>query len=90
MNLFVFYNFKKVESWKYEKINGWEWIGSGSTTPVFPKTEFPDYKHEEQFIGIGDIDEMIDYLTSFFENLKTEEIIKNYKICQTYNPYSTQ
>lgn len=83
MTLFVFYNFIEKKKWTYEKIPGWNWIGSGRTIPVFPAEELPEYLHEEQFEG-DDEKVMIDYLTFFFDDLKRRGIVKNYKISKHY------
>lgn len=85
MNLFVFYNFKNKKTWRYKK--DLIWVGGGKTTPVFPLEATPYYSHEEQFIGD---DETIDYLTHFFENLKVTGVVKNYKICENYDPTYNQ
>ena len=82
--LFVFYRFEnndKNKNWSYSKFPGnWRWVGSGSTS-------ISTYPREEQFVGdkkyLGPMKEL---LQRKMDSLKRDDIIKNYKIRERYNP----
>ena len=78
-SLFVLYSFNNVESWEYKNIpKDWKWIGTGSAIG------YP-YEREEQFSGPPNSKKTQIYLNKFFANLKKKNVIKKYKIIQTYS-----
>lgn len=83
--LFVFYT-TPTKYWKYDTFpDGWVWIGSGRTCPVNSK-KIHLHSHEEQFEGpVKSKKEMITILEKKFEELKNHNVIKSYKIRETYN-----
>jgi len=87
--VFVFYTFFDKEtpaSWSYSKFpNGWHWIGSGQTSAFGEKKMI--YENEEQFSGPKETQqEMITYLTRFFNKLKQKNYVKLFKIKKSYMP----
>ena len=83
--LFVFYKLSSKCFWTYKKFpNGWQWIGSGRTTPVGSKKDIK-YTNEEQFSGPAENkEEMITFLEKTFEKLKEENFIDFFKIKENY------
>jgi hypothetical protein len=81
--LFVFYSLHPESTdWRYTKKfpKGWSWTGSGSTSQL-------PYTHEEQFNGPKETQsKMRQYLITYFEKLKSQKIIKKYKIRNSYKP----
>ena len=85
--IFVFYTMMNTGQWTYTKLpKGWRWIGSGSTSPVNAK-KLLKYEREEQFAGPKETKKAtIEYLDKIFKKLKKNNIIKIYKIRQSYLP----
>lgn len=85
--IFVFYTFKQIDSWTYSKFpKGWDWTGSGSTTPMNSIKKVL-YEREEQFNGPMETrDQMKAYLQKIFEGLKKKGILKRFKIRFSYRP----
>jgi hypothetical protein len=84
--LFVFYTLSSTRCfWTYKTFpNGWEWVGSGRTSPIGSKKD-TKYTHEEQFSGPGENkEEMKKFLEDTFKKLKEENSIDCFKIKQTY------
>ena len=78
--LFVFYSFNEgQESWNYKLPGDWWWVGSGSTDD----DELPN---EEQFSGSSKhYSKAKTYLNSFFNKLQKKNIIKNFKLSESYH-----
>lgn len=80
--LFVFYTLSASgASWEYPRLpREWKWIGSGSTSSV-------KYQREEQFQGsTKQLKQTRDYLDQVFKKLKEKNVIKLYKIRNSYLP----
>ena len=84
--LFVFYKLFTNSYWTYNNFpSGWEWIGSGRTTPIGCKMK-EKYTHEEQFSGpVENNDEMILFLEKTFNQLKKDKVVEFFKIKETYH-----
>lgn len=97
--LFVFYSFKndKYSSWCYDDLpEGWIWTGTGSTCPFdekgreqfikkHPRAEY--FSREEQFNGPLETQKITkEYLEAFFNKLKFDNIIKIFKIRDSFIP----
>ena len=85
--IFVFYTFfdtKEPASWSYSKFpKGWWWVGSGRTVAFGEKKIM--YENEEQFSGPKNTQEqMITYLTTFFNKLKDKKYIKRFTIKKSF------
>src|SRR5437868_4953108 len=83
--LFVFYELVGDGSWSYGKMpKGWKWIGAGTTRPVGSTTP-TKYPREEQFNGPKETRLMMrEYLDKHFGILKKDNVIKRYKIRNSY------
>ncbi len=83
--LFIFYKLSSKCFWTYKEFpNGWQWIGSGRTTPVGSKENIK-YTNEEQFSGPAENkEEMVNFLQETFEKLKKENSIEFFKITSSY------
>ena len=68
----------KIKEWTYNKLPfDWFWVGAGSTKNL-------KYPREEQFMGRPDKSENIkEYLSKYFTNLKTKCIINHFRIVKT-------
>nr|QBK87603.1 MAG: hypothetical protein LCMAC201_05160 [Marseillevirus LCMAC201] len=84
--MFVFYTFDNPDYWYYDNMpEKWRWVGTGTTSAIGEKKL--EYQREEQFMGDEETKIlMYNYLHNYFSNLKEKEIIKKYKIEDTYLP----
>lgn len=84
--IFVFYTLKTNSHWKYPHLpKDWRWVGSGSVSPINHTP--PKYEREEQFNGTAISQKKTrEYLDQVFTKLKKDNIIKRYKIRNSYLP----
>lgn len=84
--LFVFYTLNKSSYWRYDGLpNGWRWTGCGSTSAVNAPKKI--YESQEQFNGPEETkQEVKNYLTEYFNELYENDIIKRFKIRNSYIP----
>jgi len=92
--MFVFYTMNPtadIVTWKYDfrfapRGKRWEWVGSGSTSPVGQRKKL-EYENEEQFSGHKDTTNITkEYLNNVFKGLKSCGVIKKFKIRMSYRP----
>jgi len=84
--IFVFYTLESNGKWTYPKLpKGWSWIGSGKTASLNDKKL--KYENEEQFEGPKESNKkMKEIIDKVFTKLKKNNIVKIYKIRNSYLP----
>jgi hypothetical protein len=85
--LFVIYTLEMPDvRWTYTRLpKSWKWVGSGSTSPMGAKKL--KYEREEQFEGAHEhMKPAREYLDYVFKQLKAKQVVKCYKIRNSYLP----